>query len=364
MSNHSLKALQSDLEYIYERTRNLSFENGTVVITGCAGFIGYTLLHVLCSYAESYKIKKVIGLDSFLLGHPNWIDELQNEYPHLFSCYTFVLGKDTFADSSLLSSATHILHMASIASPTYYRKYPIETIEGNVWGLKDLLDNTIKSNMLRSFAFMSSSEIYGDPEPTFIPTPESYRGRVSCTGPRACYDESKRFGETICTIYSNEYQRPISMIRPFNNYGPGLSLNDRRLPADFANAVVSNKDIILYSDGTPTRTFCYIADAIVGYISVIASCYSGPINIGSDTDETSVFDMAKIYQSQARQLFAYSGEVKFDKSPDSNYLTDNPTRRVPDISLARQKLGYTPSISNVEGVRRYLKFLSNPSTDS
>ena len=247
--------------------------------------------------------------------------------------------------------------MASIASPTFYRKYPLETINANVWGLRDLLDCFISSASLKSFVFMSSSEIYGDPDSKSIPTPESYRGIVSCVGPRSCYDESKRFGETLCTYYSQIYNLNISMVRPFNNYGPGLSLSDRRLPADFANCVINNKDLILYSDGSPTRTFCYIADAVVGYLKVLGSCFNGPINIGSDSGEISVLNMAEIYKKVARDLFSYKGDIIFAYSKDSDYLTDNPNRRVPDITLARKELNYEPMISNEDGIKKYLSHL-------
>ena len=205
--------------------------------------------------------------------------------------------------------------------------------------------------------FMSSSEIYGDPDPASIPTNENYRGFVSCTGPRSCYDESKRFGETLCKYFSSIYDLNISMVRPFNNYGPGLSLKDRRLPADFAKSVLENADIILLSDGSPTRTFCYVADAAIGYLKVLANCFRGPINIGSDTGEISVLNMAKIYKEVAKELFNYKGNINFSKSDDSQYLIDNPNRRVPDITVARKSLNYNPTISNEEGVKRYLKFL-------
>ena len=146
--------------------------------------------------------------------------------------------------------------MASIASPSFYRKYPIETLDANIWGLRRLLDFYCEKN-IRGLAFYSSSEIYGDPTPENIPTPETYRGNVDCQGPRACYDEAKRFGETMCYLFHQKYNMPITIIRPFNNYGPGVRLNDARVLADFANAVRQNKDIVMFSDGSPTRTFCY-----------------------------------------------------------------------------------------------------------
>ena len=122
---------------------------------------------------------------------------------------------------------------------------------------------------IRGFLFFSSSEIYGDPTPDAIPTPETYRGLVSCTGPRACYDESKRYGETLCVIFAQVHGLPIRMARPFNNYGPGMKITDGRVIADFARDILDGEDITLLSDGSPTRTFCYVADAVSGYYKIL-----------------------------------------------------------------------------------------------
>ena len=123
--------------------------------------------------------------------------------------------------------------MASIASPMFYRKYPIETLDANIWGLRRLLDYYMEKEM-KGFLFYSSSELYGDPAPEAVPTSEDYNGNVCATGPRACYDESKRFGETMCMLFAQQYGMPIGVVRPFNNYGPGMKINDKRVPADFA----------------------------------------------------------------------------------------------------------------------------------
>lgn len=355
-----MTVLEEDLNYINLKLGKVNFQGTNILITGGGGFIGFYLINYLCKYKSSLGINKIIILDAFLFGCPGWLENLKKD--NFLEVFKFVVGEDSFKEINLKYNFTHVIHMASIASPTFYRKYPLETINANVWGLKDLLDNLKLSKSLKSFVFMSSSEIYGDPSPDFIPTNENYRGIVSCTGPRSCYDESKRFGETLCTYYSQIFDLNISMVRPFNNYGPGLSLSDKRLPADFANCVTKNKDIILYSDGSPTRTFCYIADAVVGYLKVLDNSFNGPINIGSDTGEISVIEMAAIYKEIASELFGYTGSIKFEDSLDSKYLVDNPNRRVPDISLARLKLNFEPSISNKVGVRKYLTFLkeNNP----
>ena len=350
-----MSILEDDLQYIQKNLIDCNLEDSTILITGGAGFLGYYLVNYLFKYSKFHNINKIVVLDAFLFGKPKWLENL--EKAESIEVFKFFVGKDSFAKFNKKFNFSHVIHMASIASPSFYRKFPLETIDANVWGLRDLLESFKSSSFLKSLIFMSSSEIYGDPDASKIPTSEDYRGFVSCTGPRSCYDESKRFGETLCVYYSSIYNLNISMVRPFNNYGPGLSINDRRLPADFAKAIINNFDIELLSDGSPTRTFCYVADAIIGYLKVLGKCFNGPINIGSDTGEISVLKMAELYQKIGKDCFGYSGKLKFSKSNDSQYLTDNPNRRVPDIGLARKLLKYNPSISNEEGVKRYLKYL-------
>ncbi|MHA2316013.1 MAG: NAD-dependent epimerase/dehydratase family protein, partial [Candidatus Hermodarchaeia archaeon] len=143
-----------------------------------------------------------------------------------------------------------------------------------------------------------------------MPTPESYRGNVSCTGPRACYDESKRYGETLCVNYARQYDLPIKIARPFNNYGPGLKITDRRVLPDFARDVLAGKDIVMLSDGSPTRTFCYVADAIAGYYKILVKGRNGEsYNIGVEEPEISIAELAERVVGLARDLFDYQGKV-------------------------------------------------------
>ena len=144
-------------------------------------------------------------------------------------------------------------------------------MDANINGLRSLLDWSLRRSAsaarpVEGFLFFSSSEIYGDPTPENIPTPETYRGNVSCTGPRACYDESKRYGETLCVNFAHQYGLPVQIARPFNNYGPGLKITDRRVIPDFARDILDGRDIVMLSDGSATRTFCYVADAVDGLL--------------------------------------------------------------------------------------------------
>ncbi len=348
--------LKEDLAYIYENIKEEKekFKNSNIFITGCCGFLGYYFLNFFNFYKEILGIKSIVAVDNFQVGKPHWLEELLKDGNVDLQEFDIIDG-----DLSKITrdkSDSFVIHMASIASPVFYRKYPIKTIEANIWGLKRLLDD-YKDESLRGFLFFSSSEIYGDPTPENIPTPETYRGNVNTIGPRACYDESKRFGETICYEYAKEYNLPITLARPFNNYGPGMKLGDKRVPADFAKAVVNNEDIVILSDGKPTRTFCYIADAITGYLKVLLYGKFDVFNIGIAKPEISILELAKIYEEKAKKLFNYTGKVQYQTSDEKNYLTDNPNRRCPIITKAENLLNYNPTIFVEEGVERFLKYI-------
>lgn len=346
-----------DMMYIYGHLmekEKIKFEDATILITGCGGFLGYYFMHFFEAFEKELKIKKVIALDNFMLGEAEWITRMRQN--PLFDIQKFDIITDDIQKISGSESADYIIHMASIASPMYYRKYPIETLDANIWGLRSLLD-FYKERQIRGFLFFSSSELYGDPDPEHIPTDEEYRGNVSATGSRACYDESKRFGETMCSLFAQRYGMKIGVVRPFNNYGPGMKINDKRVPADFAKAVYENEDIVILSSGTPTRTFCYIADAITGYLKVLLYGQYDYFNIGMDKPEISVKELADIYVAAGQEIFGYSGKVSYNVSEDKEYLTHNPARRCPNISKARNKLNYNPEIEVEKGVRRFLTFI-------
>jgi nucleoside-diphosphate-sugar epimerase len=355
--NHD-RVVEADLEYIVSSlSTELTQMAGTrVLITGGAGFLGYYLTQALLHTNEALDQAPiaVVVYDNFMRGVPAWLEEKRDD-PNL----TVIRHDITDPMPSDAGAFDYIIHAASIASPTFYRQHPIETMDANVDGLRHLLEYARRrrdvDQPVRGFLFFSSSEIYGDPEPDAIPTPETYPGRVSCTGPRACYDESKRYGETLCVNFAEAYDLPIRIARPFNNYGPGLKLEDRRVPPDFARNVLRGEDLVMLSDGSPTRTFCYVADAIVGYLKVLVRGRAGEAyNIGVDGPELSIAALAEMFVAAGRDLYGYEGRVVRQSSDDPNYLTDNPNRRCPDIGKARSDLGYDPTISLEDGLRRSL----------
>jgi nucleoside-diphosphate-sugar epimerase len=238
-------------------------------------------------------------------------------------------------------------------------------MDANVIGLRNLLDLSMRlgaeGKPIESFLFFSSSEIYGDPTPENIPTPETYWGHVSCTGPRACYDESKRYGETLCVNFAAIHKVPIKTVRPFNNYGPGLKISDRRVLPDFFRDVLAGRDITLLSDGRATRTFCYVADAVTGYLLALLSPHNGEaFNIGTETPEISMRDLAgkvaALAAERSKQTGTRAPQVTFAKSEDASYVTDNPQRRCPVIAKARRMLGYAPRIGLEEGLERTFRY--------
>jgi UDP-glucuronate decarboxylase len=232
-------------------------------------------------------------------------------------------------------------------------------MDANVNGLRLLLDRAVlagsRGDKTRGFLFFSSSEIYGDPHPDCIPTPETYRGNVSCTGPRACYDESKRYGETLCVTFAREHGLHVTIARPFNNYGPGLKITDKRVIPDLARDVLEGRDITLLSDGSATRTFCYASDAVVGYFKVLVRGVAGePYNVGAEEPEISMGELAERIAQLGRQRFGYTGRVVHGTSSEPEYLVDNPTRRRPSIDKARSQLEFDPSVALDDGLERTL----------
>jgi nucleoside-diphosphate-sugar epimerase len=248
----------TDLAYICGnlKTEFTRMAGQKLLIVGGAGFLGYYLVQSVLHWNQTESIAPIqlTVYDNYRRGVPIWLRELE-ENPHL-TLSEYDITRSLPAD---VDDFQYIIHAASIASPTYYRQYPIETMDVNVNGLRTLLEYAKRQKHadkpVAGFLFFSTSEIYGDPTPDNIPTPETYWGHVSCTGPRACYDESKRFGETLCVNFTQQYDLPIKIARPFNNYGPGLSVTDRRVLADFARDVLAGRDIVMLSDGSPTRTF-------------------------------------------------------------------------------------------------------------
>jgi UDP-glucuronate decarboxylase len=354
--------LHTDLEHIAINLRQEfgRLEGRRVLITGGAGFLGYYLVHGALHWNRHHAGVPIslTVFDNYFRGVPAWLTTLEHE-PHL-TLRKVDMIRPLPEDMGVFH---YIIHAAGIASPIYYRRHPIETMDANISGLRALLEYSRRrqdsAEPVEGFLFYSSSEIYGDPPADRIPTPEDYRGNVSCTGPRACYDESKRFGETLCVTFARQYGLPVRCARPFNNYGPGLKITDRRVLSDFARDIFAGKDIVMLSDGSPTRTFCYSADAITGYYKVLVRGAAGEAyNIGVEHPEISIGAVADKVVALSRELFGYTGKVVRGAPQDGDYLVDNPARRCPVIDKARRELGYNPTVLVDEGLRRSMIWYS------
>jgi UDP-glucuronate decarboxylase len=337
--------LDSDLA---EVARNLGeaahdFAGKTVLMTGARGFLGRHFSEVF-AYLNEHVLEepcKFIGMDNLLTaGEAGSNVEARPNFTFVKQDVTRPIEYDGPVD--------YVIHAAGIASPFYYRAYPLETLEVAITGTRNALELATRQHA--RFTFFSSSEIYGDPDPKHVPTQESYRGSVSCRGPRACYDESKRVGETLCYVFHEKFGTATTAIRPFNVYGPGMQEIDYRVLPNFASRIKAGKPLNLYGSGVQTRTFCYISDALVGFLLTILKGVPGEVyNIGNPTPEVSMQDLVKTIEQVLGRPVPYT-VIEY---PDS-YPADEPMRRCPDIRKARLQLKYEPRVTLPDGLKRFL----------
>lgn len=346
---NNIKIVEQDIDRIVSELGAYlhPLSGSTILVTGSNGF--------LCSYfvdtvaAANYAVLdppcRVIAVDNFQTGVRERLHHLRDRDEIEF------IQHDIKLPLNLEQPPDWIVHGASIASPMVYRRYPLETIDVNVMGTRQILE--LARQGTRSMLYLSSSEIYGDPDPGFVPTREDYRGNVSCTGPRACYDESKRLAETLCITYHRLYGIPVKIVRPFNIYGPGQRLDDKRIIPDLMSAAVRQEPIDLYSEGLDTRAFCYVADAVLAMWHVLLSDVEGEIfNIGNDHEEITIRELAEQMRLVAGPPWL---EIRRRVSEDHEYLTDSPQRRCPDLTRIRERLQWGPKVSLREGLERTLR---------
>ena len=339
MSNNSDDVFVEDIRLIADDLSDFydELEGKTVLVAGGKGFLGTYFVNVLNHVNETLSTPmKIVIMDNLITA--------KDKKNNLGSNVT-LLKQDISESFDFQDKLHYIIHAASIASPPTYRKFPIETVDVNYQGTRNLLE-IARKNKIKSMLFLSSSEIYGDTE--VIPTPESELGKVSCIGPRACYDESKRLAETISILYYQQYKVPVKIARPFNLYGPYLNLDDGRIIPDFMRDAIEKSEIVIHSDGSPTRSFCYVSDAIRAFFRLLFSNHDGIIcNVGND-EEISVNGVAEMIQKTIEKPIS----IKTIKSNDPNYTTDNPQRRCPDLSFIKKSVNYTPRINFEEGLKR------------
>jgi len=337
-------ALREDIEEIVRRLGEAAYElsGRTVLLTGGRGFLGRYFTDVFAFLNEFVldKAVEVVVLDNLISAGKQGAQI--PSIPHL----RFV-EHDVIQPFAYNGPLHYVVHAAGIASPFYYRAYPLQTLEVAISGTKNMLELATR-NQAR-FTFFSSSEIYGDPDPKYVPTPESYRGNVASQGPRACYDESKRIGETLCYVFHNTFGTHTNVIRPFNVYGPGMQETDYRVLPNFASRIKAGEPLNVYGSGQQTRTFCYVTDALVGFLLVILRGVSGETyNIGTRRPEVSMRQLVEHIERVLQRPF----DTHLIAHPDS-YPADEPNRRCPDIRKAQLHLEYEPEVELEDGLRRF-----------
>jgi len=301
-----------------------------ILVTGGAGFVGSHLCRRLLQEGND-----VICLDNFFTGaKENIIDLLPNPYFEL-------IRHDVQAP--ILLEVDEIYNLACPASPPHYQFDPVDTTRTSVLGAINMLDvaRKCKAKILQA----STSEVYGDPE--VHPQPESYRGNVSTTGIRACYDEGKRCAETLFFDYQRQYGVDIKVVRIFNTYGPFMNPDDGRVVSNFIVQALRGNDITIYGDGQQTRSFQYIDDLVEGMIRLMASeDFTGPVNIGNPGE----FTMLELAQ-KVIALTQSNSKISYHPLPQ-----DDPLQRKPDISLAKEKLEWEPTVVLEEGLKKTIDY--------
>jgi dTDP-glucose 4,6-dehydratase len=297
-----------------------------IVISGSAGFIGSHLCDRILADGHS-----IVGIDNLITGSRRNLEHLA-AHP-AFQQIEADVCNPVFVDGIV----NGVMHLASLASPVEYLAHPIETLEAGSAGTRNMLD--LARHHKARFLLTSTSECYGDP--TVHPQVETYWGNVNPVGPRSCYDESKRYAEALTMAYHRTYGVSTTIARIFNTYGPRMALNDGRVVPAFLDQALRNQPLTVFGDGQQTRSFCYVSDLVDGLVRLFFSDERYPVNLGNPA-EWRILDFAE----HIRKLTGASAPIVFKPLPQ-----DDPKQRRPDITKARQLLGWEPRVGLDEGLR-------------
>lgn len=301
-----------------------------VLVSGAAGFLGSHLCEALLAEGND-----VVGVDDYSTGNSANLSDLTKE-----SRFSFV--EHDICEPLKMERVDYVINFASPASPADYTRLGPETLKVGSYGTTNMLEVARASGA--KFLHASTSECYGDPE--VHPQPETYWGRVNPIGPRSVYDEAKRFSEAAVMAYHRYYNVDTRMVRIFNTYGPRLQPTDGRVISNLMMQALLGDDLTVFGDGSQTRSFCYVSDLIDGIVRLSKSDEHLPVNIGNP-DEWTILDCAQ-------EVLAVTGsksKIRFEPLP-----VDDPTRRKPDITKAKELLGWSPKVSLQEGLRRSLPY--------
>ena len=302
-----------------------------MLVTGAAGFLGSYLTDRLL--AEGHE---VIGMDNRVSGQT---ENLADAFEHdRFSFHEHDVTEFIHVSGELDA----VLHLASLASPVFYRDHPIKTLKVGALGTHKTLGLAKEKDA--TYLFTSTSEVYGDPEVN--PQPESYRGNVDPYGPRSCYDESKRYGESLVRGYRDKHDLDVRVARIFNTYGPRMRLDDGRVIPNFMKQALTGADLTVYGDGEQTRSFCYVSDMIDGLVALLESDVREPVNIGNP-DERTINELAEV----VLDVTGSESSITHDELPPQD-----PQVRRPDISMAGEEFGWEPEVELRDGLEQSLSY--------
>lgn len=305
-----------------------------ILVTGAAGFLGSHLCDQLLEEGH-----EVIGMDNRVSGQT---ENLDDAFEHsAFSFYEHDVTEFIHVSGDLDA----VLHLASLASPVFYRDYPIKTLKVGALGTHKTLGLAKEKDA--TYLFTSTSEVYGDPEVN--PQPEEYRGNVDPYGPRSCYDESKRYGESLVRAYREKHDLDVRVARIFNTYGPRMRIDDGRVIPNFMRQALTGEDLTVYGNGEQTRSFCYVSDLIDGLVALLQSEVEEPVNIGNP-DERTINELAEV----VIQVTGSDSGIIYEELPPQD-----PEVRRPDISKAKSELGWEPEIGLLEGLTDSISYFES-----
>lgn len=309
-----------------------------IIVTGGAGFIGSHICKRLLDAGN-----EVFCLDSFITGNPRNLDQLKdNSNFHLFEQDINVPLKPEVM--AAIGKVDQIYNLACPASPADYREIPLQTLWVNAAGVKNMLEIAAKQDS--AILHASTSEVYGDP--LQHPQKETYFGNVNPIGERSCYNEGKRFAESMAMVYYKDFKFPLKIARIFNTYGANMRKMDGRVIPEFINKALHGEPLRIYGDGKQTRSFCYIDDMVDGLIALMQTPrdFTGPVNIGN-ADEISIQELAQ----KIITLTASTSLISYAPRPE-----DDPVQRQPDLTLASKTFGFKPKIAIAEGLKTTVEY--------
>jgi len=340
--------ITEDLNTIINQFENWDrLKNKTVLISGANGFLPAYLVETLIEVNTRFNANiTIIGLVR------NQEKAKARFFKHLENKLLLLIVQDVCELISIDKKIDFIIHAASQASPKYYGIDPVGTLSANVIGTINLAKLGIKNNV-ESFLYFSSSEVYGELPESLMPVKENVFGFIDPARVRSCYGESKRMGETICVSYLHQFGLKAKIARPFHTYGPGMMLDDGRVYADFIANVISKKDIILNSDGSARRAFCYLTDATVGFFKILLEGKDGEAyNVGNPKEEYSILELAQLIISLRPEL---NLKVKVNLPvKDVNYIKSTVSKNSPNIDKMNE-LSWNPNVTVRDGFNRTIK---------